>query len=256
MKINNNQKSDKLIILCVSKEFFKSNFWKLPIETISQFDICCINYSIFYMIKNNLLDKCNYLFSADPLIIEFINENLSQELINSMFISFPDQIQDDQEKLGFPLEENPQVIGKIYKINPRFLCRNSGSMCLSVFLQYNLYKEIHLIGMNFIPESGAIYPGSKGFSMKGVEHRRNRAQHPLNIKYVEKMVNYYKEKFNNNCAVYRTYDKSNLNFLPESNILFTDQLDNIDLKHGLENDVKIKLDSIIENESSHKFQEL
>jgi len=63
-------------------------------------------------------------------------------------------------------------------------------------------------------------------------------------------------KINNNCAIYRTYDKSNLNFLPESNILFTDQLDNIDLKHGLENDIEIKLNSMIINESLHKFQEL
>ena len=244
-KIKNNQKSDKLVILCVSAEFFTSNFWTLPREVISQFDICCINYSILYMIKNRMLDKCNYLFSTDPLIIEFINDNLSQQLVESLFISIPDQIQNDIEILGFPHEKNPQKIGKTYKINPKFLCRNSGSMCLSIFMQYNLYKEIHLIGMNLVPESGAIYPGiKKQFSMKGLEHRKIRAQHPLNIEYVQKMTKYYNEKFNNSCTVYRTYDKSNLDFFPKSSIFFTDKSQNINPNHGfINNNEKMKFHS-------------
>jgi len=218
---NQYRKSDKLVIFAVSEEFLKSNFWLSPKKYSEEFDICCVNYSLYYCLNKQV--KINYFFALDFSFVNHAYMKCGRDK-DMLFI---------RSSYGSSIEKKYDFLraGNMYNFNDilneirdffiqkntdeNILClKNSGIFSLFLFIKMNIYKEIHLIGMNLIPNSGAINSKKKLYEYK--THRIRKERFPLASKFVEDVM----KKYDYN-SVYKTCDKSNLSFLNHSNTFYT-----------------------------------
>ncbi len=195
---------------------FKNNFWILPKKIIADFDICCINFSYLYLSLYNY--NCNYFFSAD----EFISKNIK----NKYFQYFT-----KNEKhlfIGYNSNEQQKTNNFLNIKNYEwFSSDSSGLYCIELFLKSKIYNEIHLIGMNFINESGAFVMQTSTFEninkiIKPLSSARRKKIYINSINTVRHLL-----KANNETKVYKTFNKSKLDFLPKSYLFYTTQKENI-----------------------------
>ncbi len=218
--LNNHKKSNKLIILAISEEFFKSNFWTFSKEYLKNFDICCINYSIYYCLKKSI--NVNYFFALDFTYIMKVhylcknNQNIlfidNEEILSTKI--YQHQINKSKKIIFFDFNEIFKLYIKTCATRTAPNINDSGVCALYFFIKSSIYKEIHLIGLNMIPDSGAFNLINNKYIHGSHKDRINKFS--SYVKFIKFIITKYNYE-----SVYKTYDKSKLFFLKKSDIFCT-----------------------------------